>query len=52
MQAYDNLKEHYKIWNKAFEGLSWIDYMNKVVKLNETGSWVKEVVSAEISTAT
>ncbi|MFY9870166.1 MAG: hypothetical protein WAK17_10640 [Candidatus Nitrosopolaris sp.] len=50
-QAYDNLKELYKIWKKAFDGLSWIDYMNKLLELNETGSWVKEVISAEIRTA-
>jgi hypothetical protein len=52
MQAYDNVKKHYKIWDKAYEGLSWIDYMNKVLELNETGSRVKELVTAEIRTAT
>jgi hypothetical protein len=52
MQAYDSLKKHYKIWNKAFDGLSWTNYMNKLLELNETGSWVKEVISAEIKAAT
>jgi hypothetical protein len=51
-QAYDNLIIHYKIWNKAFEGLSWTSYMNKLLELKETGSWVKEVISAELKIAT
>ena len=51
-QAYDNLKKHYKIWNKAFDGLSWTNYMNKLLELNETGSWIKEVINAEIKNAT
>jgi hypothetical protein len=50
-QAYDNLIKHYKIWNKAFDGLSWTNYMNKLLELKETGSWVKEVISAELKTA-
>ena len=52
MQAYDNLIKHYKIWNKAFDGLSWTDYMIKLLELKETGSWVKEVISAELKAAT
>jgi hypothetical protein len=51
-QAYDNLTKHYEIWNKAFGGLSWTNYMNKILELKETGSWVKEVISAELKTAT
>jgi DNA topoisomerase I len=51
-QAYDNLIKHYKIWNKAFGGLSWTNYMNKLLTLKETGGWVKEVINAELKTAT
>ena len=51
-QAYDNLIKHYKIWNKAFDGLSWTNYMNKLLELKETGSWIKEVISVELKTAT
>jgi hypothetical protein len=50
-QAYDNLIKHYKIWIKV-GGLSWINYMNNLLELKETGSWVKEVISAELKTAT
>jgi len=39
-------------WNKAFDGLSWTDYMNRLLELKETGSWVKEVISAELKTDT
>jgi hypothetical protein len=51
-QAYDNLTKHYKIWNKAFGGLTWTKYMNKLLELKETGSWVKEVINAELKTTT
>jgi hypothetical protein len=51
-QAYDNLIKHYKIWNKAFGGLSWTNYMNKLLELKETGTWVKEVIGAELKTVT
>jgi hypothetical protein len=51
-QAYDNLIKHYKIWNKAFGDSSWTNYMNKLLELKETGSWVKEVISAELKTVT
>ena len=43
MEAYDNLKKHYETWNKAFD-------VNKLLKLNETGSWVREVISTEMRT--
>ena len=52
MEAYYNLKKYYEMWNKAFDGLSWTNYMNKLLELKETGSWVKEVISAELKTAT
>ena len=48
---FDNLKKYYKIRDKAFDGLSWIDYMNKLLEPNETGSKLKEVISREIQTA-
>jgi hypothetical protein len=50
MEAYDNLKKHYEMWNKAYDGLTWIEYMNKLLKLNETGSWVREVICTEMRT--
>jgi hypothetical protein len=33
-------------------GFAWTNYMNRVLELKETGSWVKEVISAEPKTAT
>ena len=52
MEAYYNLKKHYEMWNKAFDGLTWIEYMNKLLKLSETGSWVREVICTEMRTVT
>ena len=47
-QSFESLKEHYNQWVKAYETISWSDYLTKLVKMNETGIWVKEVISAEL----
>ncbi len=47
-QSFKSLKEHYNQWVKAYGTISWSDYLTKLVKLNETGIWVKEVVSVEL----
>jgi hypothetical protein len=47
-QAFDNLKEHYKIWVHAYDTISWNDFLNKLLQMNETGSWVKDVIIVEL----
>ena len=47
-QAFDSLKEYYKIWVEAYEVISWNDFLNKLLKMNETGSWIKEVIVVEL----
>ena len=46
-QALDNLAGHYRAWLEAYGGISWQDFMIKLPKMKETGSWVKEVIEAE-----
>jgi hypothetical protein len=46
-QASDNMLSHYKAWVNAYGGISWEDFMDKLLKLKETGSWVKEVIAVE-----
>jgi hypothetical protein len=47
-QAYDSLQKQYDAWVHAYGGISRGDYMKKLLTLNETGSWVKEVINAEL----
>jgi hypothetical protein len=47
-QSFESLKEHYKKWVKAYGIMSWSDYLNKLLKINDTGIWVKQVVSVEL----
>jgi hypothetical protein len=44
----DGLKEHHKTWIKAYGEISWNDFLNKLLKIDETGIWVKEVIIAEL----
>lgn len=47
-QAYDSLQKQYDAWVHAYGGISKIDYMNKLLTLSQTGSWVKEVINEEL----
>jgi hypothetical protein len=47
-QASDNILNHYKTWVDAYGGISWEDFLNKLLKMQETGSWVKEVIALEL----
>jgi hypothetical protein len=41
------MTSHYRAWVDAYGGISWKDFLNKLSKMQETGSWVKEVIEAE-----
>lgn len=47
-QALESLAGHYKVWVGAYGGVSWQDFLTKLLKMPETGSWVKEVIEAEL----
>lgn len=47
-QAYDSLQKQYGAWVHAYAKISMGDYMKKLLTLNETGIWVKEVINAEL----
>jgi hypothetical protein len=46
-QALDSMTNHYRAWVDAYGGISWQEFLNKLLKMQETGSWVKEVIEAE-----
>jgi deoxycytidylate deaminase len=47
-QAYDSLQKQHGAWMHAYAGISMGDYMKKLLTLNETGIWIKEVINAEL----
>jgi hypothetical protein len=48
VQAHDSLQKQYTAWVNAYEGISKKDYMKKLLSLEETGSWVKDVINIEL----
>jgi hypothetical protein len=47
-QAYDSLQKEYKAWVKAYGGVSRETYMKKLLDLDQTGDWVKDVIRNEL----
>jgi hypothetical protein len=47
-QAYNCLQKLYDVWVHAYGGISKVDYMNKLLTLRQTGSWVKEIINEEL----
>ena len=47
-QAYDSLKKQYDAWVRAYGGISWEDYGKKLLTLDQTGTWVKDVINIEL----
>lgn len=46
-QALDSVTGHYRAWVDAYGGISWEEFLIRLSKMQETGSWVKEVIEAE-----
>lgn len=45
--ALDSITGHYGAWVNAYGGISWEEFLIRLSKMQETGSWVKEVIEAE-----
>jgi hypothetical protein len=48
-EAFNDIKRHYQLWVSAYGLLSWNDFLNKLLTLNETGTWIKEVILIELN---
>lgn len=46
--ASKNLKDKYTQWAEAYGNLAWRDYLEMILKLSETGRWVREVAELEV----
>lgn len=45
--AFLNLKQKYKTWVYAYGQISWQEYLNKLITMNEVGDWIKDVIIVE-----
>ncbi len=41
------MTNHYIAWVDAYGSISWREFLNKLLKMQETGSWIREVIEAE-----
>ena len=42
------MRGHYEAWVQAYGTMEWGEYLARLLKMPETGAWVKEVIEAEI----
>ncbi|HYY39641.1 MAG TPA: hypothetical protein VE692_00175 [Nitrososphaera sp.] len=47
-QAFDSMINHYKGWVNAYGMISWEEFLTKLLDMQETGSWIKEVIELEL----
>jgi hypothetical protein len=47
-QAFDSMINHYKAWVNAYGRISWKEFLTKLLSMQETGSWIKEVIEVEL----
>ena len=39
---------HYKVWVNVYGKIAWEEFLIKLSSMQETGSWVKEVIALEL----
>jgi hypothetical protein len=44
--AKEKLEAAYASWVRAYEAISWTDYLDNVIRNVQTGLWAKEVAQA------
>jgi hypothetical protein len=47
-QAYSSLQKQFTAWVNAYGAISHKDYMKKLLRMDETGSWIKDVINIEL----
>lgn len=50
-EALSIINEKYPIWERAFGGISWKDYLDTIIKNPKTGEWIKDVAKDIIKKA-
>jgi hypothetical protein len=46
--SHQKLISGYDLWKKAYGEISWRDYLVKLHSLEQTGSFIKDIIDAEL----
>lgn len=47
LEATVELRKGYEVWKSAYSDISWRDYLKRTKALEDTGQWIKDVISLE-----
>jgi hypothetical protein len=47
-KSFDKLISNYASWKIALGDISWVDYLTKLLDLQETGSSIKDIIEKEL----
>jgi hypothetical protein len=48
-KSFDKLISNYASWKRALGDISWVDYLTKLLDLQETGSSIKDIIEKELN---
>jgi hypothetical protein len=48
-KSFDKLISNYASWKIALGDISWVDYLTKLLDLQETGSSIKDIIEKELN---
>jgi hypothetical protein len=48
-KSFDKLISGYASWKSALGDISWVDYLTKLLDLQETGSSIKDIIEKELN---
>jgi hypothetical protein len=48
-KSFDKLISNYTSWKRALGDISWVDYLTKLLDLQETGSSIKDIIEKELN---
>ncbi|MEM2855857.1 MAG: hypothetical protein QW416_01975 [Candidatus Nitrosocaldaceae archaeon] len=47
--AYDKVKKNYDTWKKAYDNLKYDEYLTRLLELDESGEFIRDVVKWQLS---
>ncbi|MCL4518758.1 MAG: hypothetical protein M1587_06125 [Thaumarchaeota archaeon] len=51
-KAFSRLKLAFKKWNEAYANMSWERYLERILELEETGDWARQVAKHQLKATT
>ena len=51
-RAFSSLKIAFKKWKEAYTNISWERYLERILELEETGDWARQVAKHQLEATT